>query len=106
MGFSQGAALAVMICMREEFNFDFAMFFAPFKSVCTKHEAMYKQVNIPALFVIGEGDQVIEAKRSDALLPYFSQNTVVRHEGGHFVPATSKQKYAYIKFLEDQTKKQ
>lgn len=104
MGFSQGAALTVLICMMPEFKFDFAMAFAPFKSVCSKHEKFYRDVDIPILYVIGDGDQVIHPTRSETLLAHFSKATIVRHEGGHFVPATSKQKPAYLKFLEEQNK--
>ena len=59
-------------------------------------------VKIPTLIVIGEGDQVIVPSRSELLLPFFNQAQVVRHEGGHFVPATSKQKQAYLTFLDNQ----
>ena len=81
------------------------MLFAPFKSACSKHsryyvEASETKVELPTLFVIGQSDQVIEAARSEALLPFFSGPEVIKHEGGHFVPATSKQKQAYLTFLE------
>ena len=37
MGFSQGAALASLLClMQKEPQFKFAMFFAPFMSCCSK----------------------------------------------------------------------
>ena len=104
MGFSQGAALTAMLCMMPEFKFDFAMVFAPFKSVCSKHDKLYRNVDIPTLYVIGDGDQVVLPARQDILSEYFSNATIVRHEGGHFVPATSKQKPAYLKFLEEQNK--
>ena len=83
------------------------MLFAPFMSVCSKHAHYYHEmlnglVQIPTLFVIGENDQVIVPVRSEALLPFFSKPQVVKHEGGHFVPATSKQKQAYLSFLDDQ----
>ena len=104
MGFSQGAALTVLLCMMPEFKFDFAMVFAPFKSVCSKHDKFYQSVDIPTLYVVGDGDQVIHPSQSEALLAYFTKATVVKHDGGHFVPATSKQKPAYLKFLEEQNK--
>ena len=81
------------------------MLFAPFKSVCSKHAHFYEEKNnveIPTLAVIGENDQVIVPGRSEALLASFTRAQVIRHEGGHFVPATSKQKQAYLSFLDDQ----
>jgi glutathione S-transferase/predicted esterase len=108
MGFSQGAALAVLIGLlqsRGEASFScfkFAMIFAPFKSACSRHDYIYEgtKIDIPTMVVIGEGDQVIEASRSESLLAYFSRPEVVRHPGGHFVPATSKQKQSYLYFLD------
>ena len=106
MGFSQGAAFVGLVCMKMPQDFKFAMLFAPFMSVCSKHAQYYNQeknvVKIPTLIVIGEGDQVIVPSRSELLLPFFNQAHVVRHEGGHFVPATSKQKQAYLTFLDNQ----
>ena len=85
--------------------FKFAMLFAPFMSVCSKHAHYYdekKSVKIPTMFVIGDNDQVIVPSRSELLLKFFCQTNVVRHDGGHFVPATGKQKQAYLSFLENQ----
>ena len=96
---------SVLLSFFQEFKF--AMLFAPFMSVCSKHAHYYDEkekgsVQIPTLFVIGENDQVIVPVRSEALLPFFSKPQVIKHEGGHFVPATSKQKQAYLSFLDDQ----
>ena len=103
MGFSQGAALAALICLKAEFKFRFAMLFAPFISPCTRHAEFYaKKADIPVMFVIGEGDQVVAFERGQALTAFFTNATVVKHEGGHFVPATSKQKQSYLTFLDSQ----
>ncbi len=103
MGFSQGAALAAILCLMPELasKFRFAWLFAPFASVCSKHAHFYEEsTEIPTLFVIGQGDQVVAAERGQALMACFKQGQAVLHDGGHFVPATSKQKAAYLSFLE------
>lgn len=105
MGFSQGAALVAIICMTPELasHFKFAMLFAPFKSVCSKHQHYFEKVSqLPALLVIGDGDQVVDPKRGLETVKLFENAQVVRHEGGHFVPATGKQKEAYLSFFDEQ----
>ena len=128
MGFSQGAALAALICLmqeadkEEDFNFRFAILFAAFKSRSSRHAHWYvhqhdqicssfdfklsicdrytgSKVRLPTLYVLGEDDKVIEKALSEELLPLFTQPTVVYHPGGHFVPATGKQKPQYLDFL-------
>lgn len=37
---------------------------------------------------------------SEELLKYFKNAVVHRHSGGHYVPAASLEKEAYIKFLD------
>ena len=51
--------------------------------------------------MVGEGDQVIDPRRSEALLAFFERPQVIRHDGGHYVPASSKQKQAYLEFLKE-----
>lgn len=55
---------------------------------------------MPCLIVIGDTDKVIEPEMSDEVLPLFANATVVRHPGGHFIPATSAQKKVYNEFLD------
>ncbi len=110
--FSQGAALAVMLELLQArggreadgLDFKFAMVVAPFKSRSSRHSYLYDEkllgkIEIPTLIVIGDTDQVIELSMSNELLPYFKNATVLRHPGGHFVPATGKQKSDYLDFL-------
>ena len=54
--------------------------------------------------MVGDGDQVINPRRSEALLDFFEQPKVIRHDGGHYVPATSKQKASYLEFLQERLK--
>jgi hypothetical protein len=48
--------------------------------------------------VYGQDDKVIGDMSRD-LVPFFQDPAVVEHPGGHFIPATSKQKDAYLGFL-------
>lgn len=37
---------------------------------------------------------------SEELMEFFENSELLRHGGGHYVPATSKEKQAYFAFLE------
>ena len=47
MGFSQGACLAAILCLRlqqeKQAHFKFCMLFAPFMSPCSKHRGYYNE---------------------------------------------------------------
>ncbi|RXG68770.1 Esterase OVCA2 [Armadillidium vulgare] len=106
LGFSQGACLVALLCHLQEsqslsYSFKFAITVAGFVSQCSPHQCLYKDdVSIPTLHIIGETDQVIGSEMSEELLNYFKTAVVHRHSGGHYVPATSSEKEAYIKFLD------
>ena len=38
---------------------------------------------------------------SEDLLQYFVEPKALRHEGGHFIPASSPQKKVYTEFLQE-----
>ena len=80
----------------------FALLFAPFKSRSAAHAAFYdkKKISVPSLVVIGDDDKVIERPMSDDVLPMFEDVTVVRHSGGHYVPAGAEEKKLYTKFMQ------
>ena len=85
--------------------FKFCMLFAPFMSCCSKHcsyfdEKTTSKAKIPSLFVVGNGDQVVDPRRSEALLAFFERPHLIHHDGGHYVPATGKQKQSYLEFLQ------
>ena len=84
--FSQGAALASLMCLMKErkelapaIDFKFAIMVASFKSLSSKHAKWYgpeaMRVTLPTLHVIGAEDRVIKKQLSEELLPLF--------EGGH-----------------------
>ena len=85
--------------------FKFCMLFAPFMSCCSKHRSYFDEnttskAKIPSLFVVGNGDQVVDPRRSEALLAFFERPHLIHHDGGHYVPATGKQKQSYLEFLQ------
>lgn len=108
MGFSQGAALVALLCalqQRQELNwgFRFAILVAGFRSRSAPHQKLYdERMELPTLHVYGDNDQVIPGEMSEDLVQLYSNATVLRHAGGHHIPASGKEKPTYIQFLEGQ----
>lgn len=105
LGFSQGAGLVGIICALKQrgdsrFPFDFAIMIAGFKSRATPHQSYYQEpIMVPSLHVLGETDRVIPAEMSRELASVFTEPVILTHPGGHFMPASSPQKKAYLEFL-------
>jgi len=105
-GFSQGAALASLICglkERNEFNFDFhfAILVSGFPSLIESHQYIYdKIITTQSLHIIGNSDTCIPKEMGDALTTKFESPVVVYHEGGHFVPTQSEVRDEYKTFLD------
>lgn len=106
LGFSQGAALAAMVCALRargdpRFPVAFAILVAGFASRAPAHGHFYREpIALPTLHVVGEADAVIAAPLSLELAQSFVEPVVVTHPGGHFVPVGAPQKKAYLDFLE------
>ncbi|KAK9412687.1 ovarian cancer-associated 2 protein [Crotalus adamanteus] len=99
LGFSQGAALAGLVCALREggdgrFPFRFALLVAGFPA-----GAAAGALRVPSLHVFGQADRVIPEAESRALASRFAQPVLLAHEGGHFVPAAAAQRAAYLAFL-------
>lgn len=111
LGFSQGASMLSLICglkeqMIENFQFDFAIFVAGFKSRQKPHTDLYNRIiTIPSLHVFGDTDKVIEKEMSEHLLQYFKDPKILQHKGGHFIPASGPQKNGYLEFLDNMISK-
>ncbi|XP_072209345.1 esterase OVCA2 [Excalfactoria chinensis] len=105
LGFSQGAALAAMVCAMSargdpRFPVTFAVLVAAFASRSPAHRHFYRQpIALPSLHVVGDADAVIAAHLSAELARCFVEPVVVTHPGGHFVPVAAPQKEAYLDFL-------
>ncbi|NWH63509.1 OVCA2 Esterase, partial [Geococcyx californianus] len=107
LGFSQGAALAAMVCAlraRGDPRFQpvaFAILVAGFASRAPAHGHFYREpIALPTLHVVGDADMVIAAPLSRELARRFVEPVVLSHPGGHFVPVAAPQKKAYLDFLE------
>lgn len=48
---------------------------------------------------MGDADEIIPATMSEALANLFEEPTILRHSGGHYFAATSKQKPIYVDFF-------
>uniref|UniRef100_A0A8B9ZV24 Esterase OVCA2 n=1 Tax=Anas zonorhyncha TaxID=75864 RepID=A0A8B9ZV24_9AVES len=105
LGFSQGAALAAMVCALRargdpRFPVAFAVLVAGFVSRSPAHGHFYREpIALPTLHVVGEADAVIAAPLSMELARSFVEPVVLTHPGGHFVPVGAPQKKAYLDFL-------
>ncbi|OXB73402.1 UNVERIFIED_CONTAM: hypothetical protein H355_017056 [Colinus virginianus] len=105
LGFSQGAALAAMVCALRargdrRFPVAFAILVAAFASRAPAHLHFYREpIALPSLHVVGDTDAVIAAHLSAELARCFVEPVVVTHPGGHFVPVAAPQKQAYLDFL-------
>ncbi|XP_032860012.2 esterase OVCA2 [Tyto alba] len=106
LGFSQGAALAAMVCALRargdpRFPVAFAVLVAGFASRAPAHGHFYREpIALPTLHVVGDADAVIAAPLSRELARRFVEPVVLTHPGGHFVPAAAPQKKAYLDFLD------
>ena len=113
LGFSQGAALAALLCLMKTrepdavpaaIQFQFAVLVAGFKSLSSKHAPWYAadgaKVKMPTLHVIGTEDRVIRKSVSEALLHHFQDPDKLYHSGGHYMVATAKQKRLLLPVLE------
>ncbi|XP_066057993.1 esterase OVCA2 [Chamaea fasciata] len=106
LGFSQGAALAAMVCALRargdpRFPVAFAVLVAGFASRAPAHGHFYREpIALPTLHVVGDTDAVIAAPLSRELAQCFVEPVVLTHPGGHFIPAAAAQKKAYLEFLE------
>ncbi|KAM4699426.1 esterase OVCA2 [Discoglossus pictus] len=106
LGFSQGAALAAMLCALKQkgdirFQFDFAILVSGFKSLAYEHTEYYQDpIAVPSLHVFGETDRVIPGNMSQELASHFEKPVIHTHSWGHFVPACAAQKKLYFEFLD------
>ncbi|XP_030818767.1 esterase OVCA2 [Camarhynchus parvulus] len=106
LGFSQGAALAAMVCALRargdpRFPVAFAVLVAAFASRAPAHGHFYREpIALPSLHVVGDTDAVIAAPLSRELAQCFVEPVVLSHPGGHFIPAAAAQKKAYLEFLQ------
>ncbi|XP_027718155.1 esterase OVCA2 [Vombatus ursinus] len=112
LGFSQGAALAALVCALGQAGDPrfplprFVILISGFRPRGPKLAQPFPQAPLllPSLHVLGETDRVIPSQESLELAGCFSGAVTLSHPGGHFIPAASPQRQAYLKFLDQFTK--
>jgi predicted esterase len=105
LGFSQGACFVGLLCdlhQRGLLNckFDFAIMASGFKSGSLSHMKYFNEIiTLPTLHIFGETDQIIPTEMSEQLSSAFLEPVILKHPGGHYLPATAQQKSVYQSFL-------
>eukprot|EP00033_Pygsuia_biforma_P001477 GCRY01001666.1.p1 GENE.GCRY01001666.1~~GCRY01001666.1.p1 ORF type:complete len:214 (-),score=29.58 GCRY01001666.1:186-827(-) len=113
ISFSQGAVLGAVLCAMMQKGelpknaaggalFSFAIFVSGFIPRDPKYKAEFasEKMTVPSLHVFGETDNIVPFQESKNLAQCFSKSDVHFHGGGHFVPATAKDKQKYLSFLD------
>ncbi|KJH47300.1 serine hydrolase [Dictyocaulus viviparus] len=105
LGFSQGASMAHLLLVMEKrgeihLGIRFAILFSGFLSLSSVH-SRYTSItcDIPTLHIYGTGDQIVLSTVSEKLMTMFSDNTVIVHKGGHYIPSLTEYKNVFITFL-------
>ncbi|KAF2368472.1 Serine hydrolase FSH [Trinorchestia longiramus] len=107
LAFSQGAALAAVLCflmqtggLKQQVHFRFVILFSGFKSRCSLHAKYYDELILtPSLHVFGSSDEIVDQSMSEELASCFSDATTLVHNGGHFVPFTTDVTSACVSFV-------
>ena len=105
IGFSQGASFVSLIASMSAKSLTsikprFVFLAAGFPSQSLAHKNLYEiKIPIPSLHVYGLNDEIICHELSLKLLDSFENPQVKTHEGGHYVPSSSKEKQCYVDFF-------
>lgn len=108
LGFSQGAALAALVCALGQAGdprFPLPRFIILISGFCPrglglKEPILQSPLSLPSLHVFGNTDCVIPFQESMQLASRFIGAITLTHCGGHFIPAAAAQRQAYLKFLD------
>lgn len=96
VGFSQGAAFASLLCTlqqngAEDFGFKFAVLISGFRTTATSLQHLCSvRLRLPSLHIFGTTDAVISSEMSEELARQFDCVTIVKHDGGHYVPVNAE----------------
>lgn len=108
LGFSQGAALAALVCALGQAGdprFPLPKFIILVSGFCPRglglqESTLQSPLSLPSLHVFGDTDRVIPSQESMQLASRFTGPITLTHSGGHFIPAAAPQRQAYLKFLD------
>jgi predicted esterase len=91
LGFSQGATVAALLCMRRPHAFRFAVLISGFVPHDPRWAAHFQPevVALPSLHCFGEADRSVPEERSRLLASSFASAASVQHvhAGGHAIPS-------------------
>ncbi|KAJ1830455.1 Ovarian cancer-associated protein 2 [Coemansia sp. RSA 2711] len=104
VGFSQGAALAIVICALlagregplslgavEHPQMKFLLLAGAFQLEVPEYEYLYQgEFDVPSLHIVGAYDTVVEPERSRQVQGCFAAPEVFEFVGGHFIPQSPK----------------
>nr|XP_020765457.1 esterase OVCA2 [Odocoileus virginianus texanus] len=108
LGFSQGAALAALVCALGQAGdprFPLPRFVILVSGFCPRGLGLMEPImkgplSLPSLHVFGDTDGVIPSQESVQLCSRFNGAITLTHSGGHFIPAAAPQRQGYLKFLD------
>lgn len=91
LGFSQGAAMAAVLCALHPKKLRFCILACGFTAVGTNIPGLGEgedapKIKIPSFHLIGERDTSVPPEIAGHLASRFEDPTVVRHGGGHWMP--------------------
>ncbi|KAJ2353305.1 Ovarian cancer-associated protein 2 [Coemansia erecta] len=106
LGFSQGAAMAIIICALlagrandgplslgniDHPQIKFLVLAGAFQLEVPEYNYLYEQpFAVPSLHIIGTYDTVVEPERSQLVQSYFNSPDIFEFVGGHFIPQSPK----------------
>lgn len=119
IGFSQGSALTGLLLATQEtagggagpgslasrpelgFGFRFGVMIGGFTSEETKHAALFRRKLVtPSLHVTGRADGIVPMRDSLRLAERFADPVIVKHDGGHVIPADPRVLGRIVEFVE------
>ncbi|CAM6039401.1 unnamed protein product [Sphagnum compactum] len=109
LGFSQGAAIAAVLCqLRSSSNMDFrfVILCSGFPSPVLQHQQLIETGSVggiacPSLHIFGRQDRQIGVCKSKQLVELFDANMrmIVEHDSGHIIPTKPQYVQQYVQFL-------
>ena len=114
IGFSQGAALAGLLLAAQEAGgdgaagdnplasgFGFGVMIGGFTSEEPRHAALFRRkLATPSLHVTGKADGIVPMRHSLRLAERFADPVIVKHGGGHVIPADPRALGRIVEFIE------
>jgi dihydrofolate reductase len=107
-GFSQGGALAALVCEHIQslgntdavaaFNVRFVMLFGAY-NLSLVDVIPRAEIRVPSLHVWGAQDCTVDAASSQALASTFINAQVHKHPGGHYIPTSPADRDIYRSFI-------